>query len=63
LEKESPGFKIRESEISETKDGKIYEFLIQKAGNKTELAIDNNGKVLKKEQLKKEKEEKEEDEK
>ena len=47
------------SEISETKDGKIYEFSLEKDKTEMELAIDANGVVLKKEQIKEEKEDEE----
>jgi hypothetical protein len=57
LDKESAGFKIDESEISETKDGKTYEFVIVKGKIGMELAIDPSGKLLKKEQMKEEDEE------
>ncbi len=62
IDKEFAGYKIEKSEISETADGKIYEFLLKKDGEKTEAAIDMNGKVVKKEQVKEEKEENEKDE-
>lgn len=55
LDKESAGYKVDESEISETKDGKTYEFVLEKGKTEIELAIDPNGKVLKKEEVKEEK--------
>jgi hypothetical protein len=44
------------SEVTETKDGKAFEFVLNKGENETELVIDNSGKVTKKEQLKEENE-------
>lgn len=46
---EFPGYKIEASEISETKDGMVYEFEIEKGESEMEVAINNNGKVVKKE--------------
>ena len=56
LDKESAGSKIKLSEVTETKDGKAFEFVLNKGENKTELVIDNSGKVTKMEQLKEENE-------
>ncbi len=42
------------SEVTETNDGKAFEFVINKGEDQTELIIDNSGKVTKKEQLKEE---------
>jgi hypothetical protein len=56
LDKESAGSKIKLSEVTETKDGKAFEFVLNKGENETELVIDNSGKVTKKEQLKEENE-------
>lgn len=53
LDKEFAGYKIKESEISETEKAKLYEFELQKDGKKTEVAIDVNGKIIKKEEAKK----------
>jgi hypothetical protein len=53
LDKESAGFKIGESVIAENKDGKVYEFLLIKGKIETELLIDFNGIVTKKEGVKK----------
>jgi hypothetical protein len=50
LNKESAGSKIEVSEVSETKDGKVYEFIISKGENKMELVIDNAGNIVKKKQ-------------
>ncbi len=49
LDKESAGLKIGESEISESKEGKVYEFILGKGKSEIELAIDPSGKLLKKE--------------
>ncbi|HUX96614.1 MAG TPA: PepSY-like domain-containing protein [Bacteroidales bacterium] len=54
LDKESMGFKIEESALSETKNGKAFEFVISKGETEFELSIDTNGKLLSKEQLKEE---------
>lgn len=50
LDREFSGYKIGESEISETSEGKVYEFELKKNGKKTEVSIDNSGKVLEQEQ-------------
>lgn len=50
LEKEFSGYKIIESEISETADGMVYEFELKKDGKKAEVSIDASGKVLEQEQ-------------
>ena len=49
--KEFKDYKIKESEISETAEGKVYEFEIKKGEERLEVAIDKEGKVVKKEQL------------
>ncbi|NLJ43329.1 MAG: hypothetical protein GX431_06690 [Bacteroidales bacterium] len=54
IDKESAGAKIKVSEVTETKDGKSYEFVISKGKNETELVIDNYGNIIKREQLKEE---------
>ena len=51
LNKEFPGFKTEESEISVTKDGKVFEFMLEKGDSNMEVAIDPSGSVLKKEQI------------
>jgi len=63
FDKESLGYKIGESVVTENKDGRAYEFLLKKGETEIELIIDSNGKVIKKEQAEKEDEEDEEDEK
>jgi uncharacterized membrane protein YkoI len=57
IDKEFAGYKIEKSEVSETADGKVYEFELKKDAEKIEIAIDMNGKVVKKEQMKKQGEE------
>ena len=52
LDNQFSGYKIEESEISETVKGSLYEFEIEKGEENLEVAIDNNGKVVKKEVLK-----------
>jgi len=49
LKKEYSGYKIKESEISETGNGMVYEFMIKKSGKGMEVAIDKNGKIVSKE--------------
>lgn len=44
-----PGYKIKESELSETKDVMLYEFEIKKGESEIEVALDKTGKVVKKE--------------
>lgn len=56
LDTEFIGYKIEEVEISETADGKVYEFGIEKDDTEMEVAISPDGKVVKKE-VKTEKEE------
>jgi len=49
LEREFLGYKIEEAEISETSAGTVYEFELEKGEQMMEVAIDTNGKTLKKE--------------
>ena len=63
LDKEAAGFKVDEVAVTETKDGKAFEFVLSKDKKKTELSIDNNGKVLNKEQVSEENEKEEKEEK
>jgi hypothetical protein len=56
LNKEFAGYDIEEVEISETADGKVYEFALEKDESDLEVAISPDGKVVKKE-VKKEDEE------
>ncbi len=52
LDGEFQGYKVEEPEISESADGKVFEFELKKGGEKMEVAIDGTGKVVKKENLK-----------
>ena len=61
LDKEASGSKIKVSEVSETKEGKVYEFVIGKGEEKAELVIDIEGKVIRKEQLREKEDEDEDD--
>jgi hypothetical protein len=63
LDKESAGAKIKVSEVTETKDGKSYEFVVGKGKKETELVIDNAGNVISKEQVKEQNENDEKEEK
>ncbi|NOX66308.1 MAG: hypothetical protein GXO85_11105 [Chlorobi bacterium] len=49
LKNEFDGYKVKEPEISENKDGKTYEFELKKGESEMEVTINNNGKVIKKE--------------
>lgn len=53
LESQFEGFDIEEVEISETIEGKIYEFALEKDDTDLEIAISSEGKVMKKEVMKK----------
>lgn len=44
-----PGYKIEKAEISETAEGKFYEFELEKGKEEMEVTIDMNGKVIQKE--------------
>lgn len=48
LDTEFSGYKIEEAEISETSEGSVYEFELEKGEQTMEVAIDTNGKVIKK---------------
>lgn len=52
LGKQFPGYKIVESEISETAKGKVYEFAIKTGKTKTEVAVNPDGTLVKKETMK-----------
>lgn len=56
LGKEFPGYKLVESEISETAKGKVYEFEIKTGTTKTEVALLADGTLVKKEAVTKGKE-------
>ncbi|MCG2460373.1 PepSY domain-containing protein [Flavobacteriaceae bacterium F89] len=51
LDTEFFGYTIEESEISETREGSVYEFELEKGEQMMEVAIDNSGKVVKKESM------------
>jgi len=51
IDKDFQGYKIVESEISETINGKVYEFLVKKDKQKLEVGISITGEVLNKEQV------------
>jgi len=61
LDKEFAGYKVAEPEVSETPEGKVFEFALSKGTEKIEAAIDVAGKVLTKKPVKKEEEDEEED--
>jgi uncharacterized lipoprotein NlpE involved in copper resistance len=50
LDKSFEGYKIEEAEISETANGKVYEFELEKGESNIEVAISPNGKVIDKEE-------------
>ncbi len=54
ISKELPGYRINESEISETVKGKVYEFVLSKGREKMEAAFDINGTLISKESVKEE---------
>lgn len=54
LDNEFAGYDIEEVEISETPDGKVYEFALEEGETELEVAISPNGKVVKKEVKKEE---------
>lgn len=58
LDTEFAGYKIEESEISETAEGSVYEFALEKDETEMEAAISPDGKVVKKEVKTEEKEKK-----
>jgi len=49
LDTEFAGYKIEEAEISETAEGSVYEFELEKDKTNMEVAISPDGKVVKKE--------------
>jgi hypothetical protein len=61
LDNESAGAKIKESEVCETKEGKVFEFVFGRGENEMQLQIDDAGKIIKKEQSDEEQEEEDED--
>jgi len=56
LDSEFAGYDVEEAEISETAEGSVYEFALEKDESEMEVAISPEGKVVKKE-MKTEKEE------
>ncbi len=48
LESSFPGYEIEEAEISETAEGMVYEFEIEKGKSEIEVTINSFGKVIKK---------------
>tara|TARA_R110002050_G_scaffold196426_3_gene331419 strand:- start:11120 stop:11584 length:465 start_codon:yes stop_codon:yes gene_type:complete len=52
IKSEFPGYKIEEAEISETKDGMVYEFEIEKAEAEMEITLTKDGHIIKKEEPK-----------
>jgi len=54
LEKEFAGYKIEESEISETAEGKVYEFAIENGKSEMEVSVDEAGKIIKQQEEKEE---------
>lgn len=55
------GYEIEEMERSETADGTVYEFVIEKEESEMEVVIDSNGKILKKENKQEEDENEDDD--
>jgi hypothetical protein len=51
IDKSFEGYKIEEAEVSETDNGKVYEFELEKGESNIEVAISTNGKVIDKEEL------------
>ena len=60
LDKEFNGYDMEEAEVSETLEGKVYEFALEKDETDLEVAIAPNGTVVKKE-VKKEDDEEDKD--
>jgi uncharacterized membrane protein YkoI len=54
LEKEYAAYKIEASEISETSNGKVYEFELKNGKVEIEVTFDTKGNIMKKEQIEKE---------
>jgi hypothetical protein len=49
IDNEFAGYKIEEAEISETAEGTVYEFKLEKGETEMEVALSPDGKVVKKE--------------
>ena len=62
LDSDFNGYKIEEAEISETADGKVYEFELEKGKTDIEAAISPDGRIVKKEEKKENDEDGEADE-
>ena len=60
LDKEFNGYDMEEAEISETSEGKVYEFALEKDDTDMEVAISPDGSIVKKE-VKKENDEEDND--
>ena len=58
LSKEFPGYKLLESEVSETGKGKVFEFEVQTGKTKMEISVNTDGTLIKKEPVKEKGEEK-----
>jgi hypothetical protein len=58
LSKEFPGYKLLESEVSETAKGKVFEFEVQTGKTKMEVAVSADGTLIKKKPVKEKGEEK-----
>ena len=50
------GYDIEKMELSETVEGKVYEFDLEKSETKLEVAINDQGTIVKKEKQKEEQE-------
>jgi hypothetical protein len=61
LDNESAGAKIKESEVCETKEGKVFEFVFGRGENEMELQINDAGMIIRKEPSDREQEEEDED--
>lgn len=48
LDGEFAGYEVEEAEVSETIDGKLYEFELEGEGSELEVTIDGSGKVINK---------------
>lgn len=59
IAKEFPGYKTRESEVSETEEGKVFEFILSKGKEKMEVTFSIDGKLLTKEPVNEENEKEE----
>jgi len=48
LDEEFAGYEVEEAEVSETNNGKVYEFELEGEESELEVTIDTNGKVINK---------------